>query len=179
MTPPDPRNAAQAVLPTHRVLAAGIFGLQDHGAAAGLLGQAQVATTLARLTGPRRAPAGAGQEQWLARIEAMAPFVAIPVLVAVSDSAIHICDWGEWPGASRELTRFPRAASTAVVDTHRSARRLVLTDRASGYSLALTATVSPLNGAGRDVKAVLALLATAPALAAAPAAPAAPTDGQG
>ena len=58
----------------------------------------------------------------------------------------------------------------------RDGRRLVLTDRASGYSLALTATVSPLNGAGRDVKAVLALLATAPALAAAPAAP---TDGQG
>ena len=49
-------------------------------------------------------------------------------------------------------------------------------EKASGYSLALTATVSPLNGAGRDVKAVLALLATAPALAAAPAAP---TDGQG
>jgi hypothetical protein len=160
MSQPDPLVSARALLRDVTVRAAGLFGVQDRRLAVALLGEVRVAGIVGALVAdpsPVSNPASRSGRA-AAAIEAMRPWVAVPLLVAVSEGAVHLCDWDERAGAVREVARIPLADTIAVVERYRSARRVTITDRRSGYQLPLTATVSPLSATGAGARDVLAWL---------------------
>ncbi len=159
MSRPDPLTSATVLLPDTGVRAAAVFGVQDHRLAVALLGEARVSMIAGALVAPPSAPPNptsrAGRAA--AAVEAMRPWVAIPLLVAVSDIAVHLCDWDP-EGTAREVARIPLPDAEATVEEYRSARRVTLVDRRSGYRLPLTTTVSRLSPASAGVSDVLAAL---------------------
>jgi hypothetical protein len=86
------------------------------------------------------------------------PWLPVLLLVAVSEDAVHVCDWDDAHGTERELARFGRSTTAVSIDSYRRSRRLTLTDDATGYRLPLTATVSRLNLYGSGARQVLAAL---------------------
>lgn len=145
----DPRRSAQLALPAVNIDAAGVFGVQDHTLAAGLLGHQRVAAATSALTSPD------------ADAAALRPWLAAAVLIAVSEHALHVLDWDDQGGSTTELARFDRTATGVAIDSYHDARRLTLTDLRTGYRLPLTATVSRLNPYSSGVRSVLARLAPA------------------
>lgn len=160
MSRPDPLRSARALVRDATVRAAGVFGVQDRGLAVGLLGEVRVAGIVGALVAQPSPPAQPTSRsgRTAAAIEAMRPWVAVPVLVAVSDTAVHVCDWDTRSGAVREVARFPLAQTTVLLEQYARARRVILIDRPSGYRLPLTASVSRLSPTGAGVRDVLALL---------------------
>jgi hypothetical protein len=156
----EPLASATALLPDAGIRAAGVFGVQDHRLAVALLGEARVAAIVGALVAPPPAPPNpasrAGREA--AAVESMRPWVAIPLLVAVSGSAVHLCDWDPDKGATREVARIALPDADATVEEYRSARRVTLIERRSGYRLPLTTTVSRLSPTSAGVEDVLAAL---------------------
>ncbi len=160
MATPDPRASAQAALPDVVVRAAGVFGVQDRALAIGLLGQDRVRALLEPLVAADP-PVRATQSftgRAAAAVEAVRPWVPVPVLVALSDTAFHVCDWDRDTGAAQERSRLLVATTAATVEEYGTARRLTLADALTGYRLPLTSTVSPLSAVGSGVKSVLAAL---------------------
>jgi hypothetical protein len=142
----DPLLAAHRLLPAENLQAAGIFGIQDKGLASGLLGM----TALMNTSG------GLVREATTDQLRQAAAWLSVTVMVAVSAAGIHVCSWEERFGSSLELARFDRLATRIKVDSHRTGRRLLLTDLRTGYELPLTATVSRLSPYGSGARRVLA-----------------------
>jgi hypothetical protein len=160
MSQPDALASATALLPGVAVRAAAVFGVQDRVMAVGLLGEARVAQIVSSLAAPPAEPPNPQTRtgRAVAAVTALQPWVAIPVLLAVSESAVHLCDWDHRGGAVREVARFPSADLAVAVEAYRTARRVTLTDRGSGYRLALTASVGRLDAGRSEVRDVLAAL---------------------
>ena len=159
MCRPDPLGSARALVGDTTERAAGLFGVQDRGLAVALLGEGRVAGIVGALVAdPAPANPTSRSGRTAAAIAAMRPWVAVPVLVAVSDAAVHVCDWDTDAGAVREVARFPLSDTTTLVEQYARARRVILIDRRSGYRLPLTATVSQFSPTGGGVRDVLALL---------------------
>ena len=160
MSQPDALASARAVMPSVEVRAAAVFGVQDRAMAVGLLGEARVAQIVASLAAPPAEPPNPQTRtgRAVAAVTALQPWVAVPVLLAVSDDAVHLCDWDQREGAVREVARFPSADLAVAVEAHTSARRVTLVDRRSGYRIALTGSVSRLSPRSAEVRGALAAL---------------------
>ncbi len=85
--------------------------------------------------------------------------VTVRMLLAVTPTQLHILDWQTGSGPTRLLRTFPRATTSVEVKKFGLSRRLHLTDRNSGESLALTGSASALNAEAKGDKAVLKALA--------------------
>lgn len=142
MAPPDPLRSSRALLGPVAVSAAGVFGILDRPTATALVGERAVEASAQALARPG------------------APALPLPtsVLIAVSDEWIHVCDWDAEVGTGAELARLNRATATMAVQEYQTARRILLSDQATGYRLVLTATVSGFSPYGAGAKAVLGLL---------------------
>lgn len=158
MSRPAPLPSATALLPQVGLQAAALFGVQDRAMAVGLLGEARVAQIVATIAPPPRATPDPSTRAGRAAgaVLALQPWIAVPILVAVSGSGIHLIDWDPAGGAQREVARFDGDLHVTV-ESYRSARRLSLTD-GRGYRLALTASVGPWDPGRHDVREVLAAL---------------------
>ena len=160
MSQPDALASATALLPGVAVRAAAVFGVQDRVMVVGLLGEARVAQILASLAAPPAEPSNPQTRtgRAVAAVAALQPWVAVPVLLVVSDGAVHLCDWDHRGGAVREVARFSSADLAVAVEAYASARRVTLMDRPSGYRIALTASVSRLSSRSAEVRGVLTAL---------------------
>jgi hypothetical protein len=160
MSQPDPLVTATALLPGTAVRTAAVFGIQDRTLAVGLLGESRVAQIIAALAAPPSTPPNPATRtgRAAAALTALQPWVAVPILLAVSDGGVHLCDWDYREGALREVARFPAADLSVAVEEYRAARRVSLHDRRSGYAIALTASVGRLDAGRSEVRDVLAAL---------------------
>lgn len=155
--------AAQATL-GDGVRAAGIFGLQDlvyaqaagtvaGSALGGFVGPSPTADALGALVGGRMA------------VEAAASALGVTpaLLVAVTDDAVHVCNWERDATAGREVARFDRTTLHVTVRKFGLSRIVTLEEPSTGAALNLHATAAPFLAQAKADAVVLALLTSVPA----------------
>jgi hypothetical protein len=141
------------------IVAAGIFGLQDDPltvSAAGVVGSG-VGDLITN--NPVMAAAGGAGAMHAARAGvAASQGLTVRMLVALSDTRIHILDWLTGAGPTRELFSFELTRTEVRVKKFGLSRRLTLRDTVSGRSLALTGTTAFFASESKGDKSVLRLL---------------------
>ncbi|CAB4764775.1 unannotated protein [freshwater metagenome] len=143
-----------------KVLAAGIFGLQDDFTATAVASVAG-ATIADSLTENSLAEGvGAAAAVHATReAHAGAQGVTVRMLVAVTHNSLHILDWVTGSGPTKQLFRFDRASTDVQITKFGLSRHLNLRDSAAGTSLALTGTTLVFSAEAKGDKLVLHLLA--------------------
>jgi hypothetical protein len=151
---------AQGILgPDEPVLAAGYFALHDlvvaqiAGSATGAVGGSFLDSTAGAAVGA--AFGGLGAKKALAESQG----VTVQLLVAVTESHIHVLNRDTDGRLADQVARFDRAACEVTVTKFGLSRNVSLADTASGARLELVGGVSPIAVTSKGDKAVLALLA--------------------
>jgi hypothetical protein len=141
------------------IVAAGIFGLQDDPLAVSTAGVVGAGVGDLISDNPVMAAAtGAGAMHAARATVAGSQGLTVRMLVALSDTRIHILDWLTGAGPTRELLSFERTRTEVRVKKFGLSRRLTLRDTVSGQSLALTGTTAFFASESRGDKSVLSLL---------------------
>ena len=141
------------------VRAAGIFGLQDlvyaqavgtaaGSALGGFVGPSPAADAVGALVGGRMAVDAAA--------EALGFTPAL--LVAVTDDAVHVCNWEHADTPGREVGRFDRTTMHVTVKKFGLSRIVTLEEPSTGAELRLHATAAPFLAQAKADAVVLALL---------------------
>lgn len=141
------------------VVAAGIFGMQDNYLA--LTAGGVVGSSVAGGVGGGVAGGVAGNVLGMhaaRELNAQSHGVTLRMLVAVTPTQIHILGWQTGSGPTQLLRTFDRSATSVEIKKFGLSRRLHLTDRNSGDSLALTGSASALSAETKGDKAVLTAL---------------------
>jgi len=138
--------AARSIVPV--ATAASVFGVPDRASADVLLGLDAPLPPLPPLPPvPGSKAEVALLQQWQART----------VLLAVSPTALHCCDWDDWTGPNREVARFGILDTTTNVERWQRTVRLTLAHH-DGYLLRLVGTESRWSPYGRATRQVLQAL---------------------
>jgi hypothetical protein len=141
------------------IVAAGIFGLQDDPLAVSTSGVAGAGLGDLVTDNPIMAAAsGAGAMHAARATGAGSQGLTVRMLVALSDTRIHILDWLTGAGPTQELASFERTRTEVRVKKFGLSRRLTLRDTVSGRSLALTGTTAFFASESKGDKSVLRLL---------------------
>jgi hypothetical protein len=141
------------------VLAAGYFALHDlvvaqiAGGTTGAVGGSLLDSTAGAALGA--AFGGLTAKKALAESQG----VTIQLLVAVTDTGIHVLNRDTDGRLADQVARFDRATCTVGITKFGLSRNMTLTDPASGASLELVGGVSPIAVTAKGDKAVLGLLA--------------------
>jgi hypothetical protein len=141
-----------------RVVAAGIFGLQDS-TETSIAAMAGAAVGSAVLDSPVTAGIGSAATVHATRhAVAAAHGLTVRMLVAVTGSHIHLLDWRTGSGPSRELVSFPRASTDVRVGRYGLSRRVSLHEVQSDTSVDLTGTTAFFASEAKGDRAVLRTL---------------------
>jgi hypothetical protein len=155
-------DAGKIIGTGEKILAAGIFGLQDDYAKIAVAGVA-TGTAAAALgaTSPlaQGAVAGATVHE-TRRLNAESKGLTTRMLVAVTAQAVHILDRTELGTTTRELMRFDRATTAVQVTKFGLSRHLNLADEGAGTSLGLTGSAALFSPEAAGDKLVLHVLST-------------------
>jgi hypothetical protein len=158
------QEARAALGGSEEVLAAGIFGLADLVIAqvAGLAaGSAIAGGDEAGVGSALGSGIGGGLGAFAAtKAAAEAQGVTLQLIVAVTDSAIHVLNRDTGGRLRTEVASFPRATAQVAVESFGLSRHLTLTDPSTGATLHLHGSVSWLAAQSAGDKLVLALLTT-------------------
>ncbi len=154
--------AAEAAHPDETVLAAGVFswqhllGAEMAGSGIGAMAGGMVSDTIG-------AAAGAVVGGHLAvDAAAEANGMTVALLVAVTDGHIYVHNV-DAEAAGPLVADYPRASTTVTIRKFGLSRVVHLANTATGDSLALHGSVSPLSAQTRPDKVVMALLSEHPA----------------
>jgi hypothetical protein len=141
------------------VLAAGVFSLEA------LLG-GTLAGTIVGGTAGQALGGAAGQLAGVvagayAGREAMAAHegTTVKLILAVTETRLHLLRWGAGDASTREKMTFDRATTTVAVKKMGLSRIVTLDDSATGAHVSLHASVSAISAQSGPDKDVLALLA--------------------
>jgi hypothetical protein len=141
------------------IVAAGIFGLQDDPLVVSSAGVVEAGVGDLISDNPAMAAAtGAGAMHAARATVATSQGLTLRMLVALSDTRIHILDWLTGAGPTRELLSFERTRTEVRVKKFGLSRRLTLRDPVSGQSLALTGTTAFFASESKGDKSVLSML---------------------
>jgi hypothetical protein len=141
------------------IVAAGIFGLQDDPPIVSVAGVAGAGVGDLLAADPAVAAAtGAGAIHAARATVAASQGLTVRMLVALSDTRIHILDWMTGTGPTRVMLSFERARTEVRVKRFGLSRRLMLRDTVSGRTLALTGTTAFFASESKGDKSVLRLL---------------------
>lgn len=160
MSDPARLQAEAAAFLQQPVLAAGVFGLQDDYVAV-TLGGAGASAALGTVTdpGPLADAAAAAAGIHVAReANAASQGLAVRMLVAVTDSSIHLLQFGNGT-VTGELLPFDRQTAHVEVSRFGASRRVRLEDPATGTHVEITGSTGFLSSESAADKLVLALLA--------------------
>ncbi|KLR62590.1 hypothetical protein IMCC26207_10283 [Actinobacteria bacterium IMCC26207] len=142
------------------VLAAGIFGLQDDYAATAVASVAGAGIAEAVTENSLAAGVGAGVAIHATRTaRAGSQGLTVRMLVAVTDSSIHILDWVTGSGPTKKLLTFDRGNTEVQITKFGLSRHVNLRDTGAGTSLALTGTTLAFSAEAKGDKLVMHLLA--------------------
>lgn len=152
-------EAQELIGPGETVEAAGIFGLQDDYKAIALGGVATAAVTPDG-GGPAFAGIGTAANLEISRHRnAEAQGVTVRMLLAVTESQIHVFSMREIGGGPQQLLMsFDRANTKVEVHRFGLARRVELSDPESGQRLGLTGNTARFTYGAKGDKAVLEAL---------------------
>ena len=141
------------------IVAAGIFGLKDDPLAVSAAGVAGAGVGDLISDNPAVAAAtGVGAIHAARTTVAASQGLTVRMLVALSDTRIHILDWLTGAGPTKELVSFERTRTEVRVKKYGLSRRLTLRDTVSGRSLALTGTTAFFASESKGDKSVLSQL---------------------
>lgn len=150
---------AQEMLGDERVLAAGVFGLQDNYAAIAAAGAAEGLAMPGSANAVVQGAADVATIEGARQANAAAHGVTERMLVAVTDASIHVFAMSPLGGkVEHRLMSFGRATTDVEVKKFGLSRRVNLTDRATGRELHLTGSTAPFSPEAKGDKAVLAVL---------------------
>lgn len=160
MTNPAVTQAAAQKYLNEEIVAAGIFGLQDNYGLITAAGAATAVTTDALgVNDPVADGVAAGAAVHAAReVNAKSQGLAVRMLVAVTQSTIHVLDWQN-DVCTKEFARFDRATARVEITKFGASRRVTLADPATGQELQITGSTGFLSSESAGDKLVLALLA--------------------
>lgn len=153
-------DAVKVIGSAEKVLAAGIFGLQDDYAKLAVAGVATGATAAALDVGDPLANAAAFgvATHETRRLNAESQGLTTRMLVAVTAGTIHILDRTDLGQTTRELLRFERATTAVQVTKFGLSRHINLADESAGQSIGLTGSAAFFSPEAAGDRLVLHLL---------------------
>jgi hypothetical protein len=159
MTNPNLLKAAAETYLNGEVIAAGIFGLQDNYGLITAAGAATAVTTdAAGIDNPvADGVAGAAAVHAAREVNAQAQGLDVRMVVAVTESTIHILNWHDG-ACTKQFAQFDRATARVEITRFGASRRVTLADAQTGQELHLTGSTGFLSSESAGDKLVLALL---------------------